>query len=45
MAPQDLNHTFTALIGVNVKGQMWPCVEMLASRTADRRAWSFVETA
>ena len=29
--PQDLDHTFTASIGVNVKGETWPCVEMPAS--------------
>lgn len=26
--PVDLDHTFTAPIGVEVKGDMWSCVEM-----------------
>jgi hypothetical protein len=26
-----LNHTFTAPIGVNIKGSMWQCVEMPGS--------------
>ncbi|PXA68239.1 DUF1905 domain-containing protein [Cryobacterium arcticum] len=26
--PQTLDHTFTALIGVDVKGQIWDCVEV-----------------
>lgn len=26
--PQPLDHTFTAPIGVDVKGEMWSCVEM-----------------
>lgn len=25
---QDLDHTFSAPIGVNVKGETWPCVEV-----------------
>lgn len=29
--PQNLDHTFTAPIGVNVKGETWPCVEMPGS--------------
>lgn len=29
--PQKLDHTFTAPIGVDVKGQMWECVEMPGS--------------
>ena len=29
--PQDLDHTFTAPIGVDVKGETWPCVEMPGS--------------
>jgi hypothetical protein len=29
--PQYLDHTFTALIGVDVKGETWPCVEMPGS--------------
>ncbi|GHD52905.1 DUF1905 domain-containing protein [Mycetocola manganoxydans] len=27
-APGPLDHTFTAPIGVEVKGEMWSCVEM-----------------
>jgi len=26
--PQPLDHTFTAPIGVDVKGELWQCVEM-----------------
>lgn len=26
--PQELHHTFTAPIGVDVKGETWACVEM-----------------
>lgn len=29
--PQNIDHTFTAPIGVEVKGQTWPCVEMPGS--------------
>jgi hypothetical protein len=29
--PQPLDHSFTAPIGVDVKGDVWPCVEMPAS--------------
>lgn len=29
--PQDLDHTFTTPIGVDVKGETWPCVEMPGS--------------
>ena len=29
--PQPLDHTFTAQIGVDVKGQLWDCVEMPGS--------------
>ena len=29
--PQQLDHTFTAPIGVNVKGELWACVEMPGS--------------
>ena len=29
--PQPLDHTFTAPIGVDVKGQLWECVEMPGS--------------
>ena len=29
--PQKLDHTFTAPIGVDVKGERWPCVEMPGS--------------
>lgn len=29
--PQDLDHTFTVPIGVDVKGQLWECVEMPGS--------------
>ena len=29
--PQKLDHTFTALIGVNVKDEIWPCVEVPGS--------------
>ena len=29
--PQDLDHTFTAPIGVTVKGDLWSCVEMPGS--------------
>ncbi|WP_435527481.1 DUF1905 domain-containing protein [Microbacterium aurantiacum] len=29
--PVTLDHTFTAPIGVDVKGEMWPCVEMPGS--------------
>ncbi|MCO5214768.1 MAG: hypothetical protein M9950_01230, partial [Thermomicrobiales bacterium] len=29
--PTPLNHTFTALIGVDVKGELWSCVEMPGS--------------
>jgi hypothetical protein len=29
--PQELDHTFTAPIGVDVKGEMWNCVEMPGS--------------
>lgn len=29
--PQDLDHVFTAPIGVDVKGETWPCVEMPGS--------------
>jgi hypothetical protein len=29
--PQDLDHTFTAPIGVDVKGDIWECVEMPGS--------------
>lgn len=29
--PQNLDHTFTAPIGVDVKGETWPCVEMPGS--------------
>ncbi|MEJ1154820.1 MULTISPECIES: DUF1905 domain-containing protein [Microbacterium] len=30
--PQPLDHTFTAAIGVEVKGETWACVEMPGSR-------------
>jgi hypothetical protein len=30
-APGPLDHTFTAPIGVEVKGEMWACVEMPGS--------------
>lgn len=26
--PQNLEHTFTAPVGVNIKGETWRCVEM-----------------
>ncbi|MGC0144369.1 DUF1905 domain-containing protein [Pseudactinotalea sp. Z1732] len=29
--PQNLDHTFTAPIGVDVKGEVWSCVEMPGS--------------
>ncbi|GAA1141574.1 DUF1905 domain-containing protein [Nesterenkonia lutea] len=29
--PQNLDHTFTAPIGVDVKGEMWSCVEIPGS--------------
>jgi hypothetical protein len=29
--PQPLDHTFTAPIGVDVKGELWDCVEMPGS--------------
>jgi hypothetical protein len=29
--PQPLDHTFTAPIGVDVKGQLWDCVEIPGS--------------
>lgn len=29
--PQPLDHTFTAPIGVEVKGEVWSCVEMPGS--------------
>jgi hypothetical protein len=29
--PQMLDHTFTATIGVEVKGEVWECVEMPGS--------------
>lgn len=29
--PQQLDHRFTAPIGVDVKGEVWPCVEMPGS--------------
>jgi hypothetical protein len=29
--PQMLDHTFTATIGVDVKGEIWECVEMPGS--------------
>jgi len=29
--PQELDHRFSALIGVEVKGEMWACVEMPGS--------------
>ena len=29
--PQDLEHTFAAPIGVDVKGALWECVEMPGS--------------
>jgi len=29
--PTALDHTFTAPIGVDVKGEVWPCVEMPGS--------------
>lgn len=29
--PQPLDHTFTAPIGVDVKGETWPCVEVPGS--------------
>lgn len=29
--PQNLDHTFTAPIGVDVKGEIWSCVEMPGS--------------
>lgn len=29
--PQNLGHTFTAPIGVDVKGEIWSCVEMPGS--------------
>lgn len=29
--PQSLDHTFTAPIGVDVKGEIWPCVQMPGS--------------
>lgn len=29
--PTPLNHTFTAPIGVDVKGELWSCVEMPGS--------------
>lgn len=29
--PQPLNHTFTAPIGVSIKGEIWSCVEMPGS--------------
>jgi hypothetical protein len=29
--PQDLDHSFTAPIGVDVKGDIWECVEMPGS--------------
>jgi hypothetical protein len=31
--PQPLDHTFTAPIGVDVKGDIWSCVEMPDSAT------------
>lgn len=29
--PQELDHTFTATIGVDIKGDLWSCVEMPGS--------------
>lgn len=29
--PHELDHTFTAPIGVSVKGEVWACVEMPSS--------------
>jgi len=29
--PQPLDHSFTAIIGVDVKGEIWDCVEMPGS--------------
>lgn len=26
--PQDQNYSFTATIGVDIKGEIWPCVEI-----------------
>jgi hypothetical protein len=31
LLPRRLDHTFTAPIGVDVKGELWSCVEMLGS--------------
>jgi len=31
MQPQALDHRFTAAIGVDVKGEIWDCVEMPVS--------------
>jgi len=31
MQPQPLDHTFTGTIGVDVKGEVWDCVEMPGS--------------
>ena len=30
--PQDLDITFDALIGVQIKGETWPCVELPGSQ-------------
>jgi hypothetical protein len=30
--PQDLDHTFSAPIGVDVKGEVWSCVELPGSK-------------
>lgn len=29
--PQHINHSFSAPIGVQIKGETWPCVEMPGS--------------
>ncbi|MHA7224332.1 DUF1905 domain-containing protein [Arthrobacter sp. RHLT1-20] len=29
--PKHINHSFTAPIGVQIKGETWPCVEMPGS--------------
>lgn len=34
--PHDLDHSFTVPIGVNLKGETWPCVEMPGSRRTRR---------
>jgi hypothetical protein len=31
LQPEPLDHTFTAPIGVDVKGELWSCVEMPSS--------------